>query len=727
MAMSFAGSARAVDYVGSDACAACHTEEHKAWQISHHFQAMLPADEGSVLGDFNDAVFDYYGNETRFYRREGKFIVETQDSDGEKKPFEISHTFGFYPLQQYLIAFPGGRYQALSLTWDSRPAESGGQRWFHLYPDEEITADDALHWTGAFQNWNSRCASCHSTNLRKNYTQSDDTYDTSWSEVNVACEACHGPASNHLEWAVAMDENFPEKGFRVSLADRGSWTFAAGDTTMHRVDSARPQTQIETCAHCHALRSELTEGFHGKPFLEAHQSRFIADGLYFPDGQIREEVYVYGSFLQSRMHGEGVVCSNCHEPHTGQLRIAGNGVCLQCHQAPVYDVAAHHHHEEQSTGAQCANCHMPERTYMVVDPRRDHSIRVPRPDLSVSLGTPNACNQCHDDKDAQWAATSALDWYGESLTGRASLAATLAASWENNSSVVPSLVRIAADQQQPEIIRATAVQELGRYPDHASFQVASSALQSGDARVRIAALRALDFVPPQNRQLLLPLINDPVKSVRMELARLLAPMPRQDLPRELVVQLESLFLEYIEAQQLNADMPGAQLNLGVMYAALGDTNAAKAAYDHALSLAPQFVPALLNLADFYRTRGQDWLARPLLEKAVGIAPGEATVYHSLGLLQVRQKQVEAALPNLARAAELAPEITRYAYVYAVAVESTGQLDESIEILEKALALHPSEFDLLNALVHYNEKAGRIETAANYRAELERLYPQGVQQ
>jgi tetratricopeptide (TPR) repeat protein len=299
---------------------------------------------------------------------------------------------------------------------------------------------------------------------------------------------------------------------------------------------------------------------------------------------------------------------------------------------------------------------------------------------------------------------------------------TLADAWQNDRAVLPNLIRLATDEQQTEIVRATALQELGRYPDQSSYQVASNALQSADPRIRIAALRALEFVPPQNRQFLLPLINDPVKAVRMELARMLAPMPQEDLPQQLAPHLQTLYLEYIEAQQVNADMPGAQLNLGVMYASRGDPGSAEKAYDHALKLAPQFVPALLNLADLYRTMGRDWQARPLLERAIEIAPEQATVYHSMGLLQVRQKQVDEALPNLARAVELSPELSRYAYVYAVAVESTGELDKSLEVLEDALARHPGDYDLLNALVHYNDKAGKTERATQYREILEDLYP-----
>ena len=360
-----------ISYAGSEACQTCHEQAYTSWKSSHHYQAMLPATQETVLGDFSGQTFKYANISSRFYRKDGKYFVETDNENGELQEFEIEFTFGFHPLQQYLVPFPDGRYQALNIVWDSRRKDEGGQRWIHLYPDDPVTHQDIVHWTGSFQNWNARCAVCHSTGLEKNYSSASDSYRTTWKEINVACEACHGPASRHLEW-VRGDQVTKDRGFEFSLNDRGAFGPVAGgsEKIFSRLDGRRPKTQLDTCGACHARRSELTGYQAGETFNDQYRLALIEQGLYFPDGQIREEVYVYGSFLQSKMHEAGVVCSNCHDAHSNALLFEGNPLCTQCHVSTVYDQAEHHRHEENSEGAACINCHMPARTYMVVDDRR---------------------------------------------------------------------------------------------------------------------------------------------------------------------------------------------------------------------------------------------------------------------------------------------------------------------------------------------------------------------
>jgi hypothetical protein len=409
-------------FAGSASCASCHAEQHARWQDSQHALAMQHATDKSVLGDFGNARLRYAGTESTFYRRDGKFLMRTDGADGKLAEFEIKYAFGVYPLQQYLVEFPDGRLQAPSLAWDLRPRSAGGQRWFHLYPREKIDFRDELHWTKRSQNWNFMCADCHSTTVRKGYDAASDSFKTTWSEISVGCEACHGPGSRHLS-------NPKEK-----LATPG----------------------MDACAQCHARRSQIAEGFHGgKRFLDHYRPALLEPGLYHPDGQQRDEVYVWGSFLQSRMHRMGVTCGDCHEPHGAKLRAEGNAVCAKCHVPAKYDAPAHHFHQ---AGARCVDCHMPTENYMVVDPRRDHSFRVPRPDLSVSLGVPNACSACHADKGAKWAAAALVKRYGHRPEGFQRFAATLA----EGASI--DLAALAADVSQPEIARASALAALERQP-----------------------------------------------------------------------------------------------------------------------------------------------------------------------------------------------------------------------------------------------------------------------
>lgn len=691
-------------YIGSERCASCHQAAYENWQQSHHKQAMQPATSEFVVGDFDNSSFEHFGVRSEFSMVDGKYTVRTDNADGEMELFTIAYTFGFYPLQQYLIAFDDGRYQTLSVAWDSRPEAEGGQRWFHMYPDEAIPHDDPLHWTGAFQNWNSRCASCHSTDLRKNYSQETDSYQTEWSEVTVGCEACHGPGSEHLAWAEG-DRSSADKGLVESLADGGHWQATENSATMKNSNDARPQRQLSACGGCHSRRQEIAHAEIGVDFLDKFSPTLLREGLYFPDGQIEDEVYVYGSFLQSKMHAEGVVCSNCHEPHSLKLRAEGNALCSQCHAAASFDTPEHHHHQAASDGAQCVNCHMPERTYMVVDPRRDHSFRVPQPILSGLLNTPNACTGCHQDKDNAWAKQSLQDWLGHQPL-RDEHAATLAIARNNSPAAVTPLLKLAADPDAAPIVRATAIEESGRFPSTETVTKAIELLYDDEPLIRMGAVQALYMMPPDQRYTLLgPLVDDPVKAVRMNVAAALAGVQMSQLKPQQAQALTALFKEYENSMALSADMPSSQLNLAVYYSSQGKQQQALAAYQHALKLSPGYLPAMLNLADLYRSLGQEDKAKPLLLQVIELAPDQAPAYHALGLLLVRQKQVKESLPYLQKAAQLAPAVPRYIYVYGVALHSSGQPQQAIEVLTQAMQDHPYDQQIQSALKAYKEQAG----------------------
>jgi predicted CXXCH cytochrome family protein len=699
-------------YVGSEKCRSCHEQAWQSWRESHHYQAMLPASEVSVLGDFSGRTFEYGDVTSRFFRRDGRYWVETDGPDGSLQTYEITHTFGFYPLQQYLVPFPGGRYQALNIVWDSRSGPEGGQRWIHLYPADEgdlVRHDDLVHWTGSFQNWNGRCAACHSTGLRKNYDPASDRFDTRWAEINVACEACHGPASAHLDWANA-DQSGDDSGIAFPLADRGA--FGPGDDPAARVwsrrDGRRPVTQIEACAGCHSRRSELEEAHTGKPFDDLYRLALIEPGLYFPDGQVLDEVYVYGSFLQSKMHAAGVVCTDCHDPHSNKLLADGNALCTRCHVSEAYDRPEHHRHPAGSAGAACVDCHMPSRTYMVVDDRRDHGFRVPEPRLSQQLGVPNSCTQCHADRDAEWAA-DALQAWGVSDQIRAGHAPILAAAWSDDITALPSLLALGDDESKPAILRASAALASGRFPSQETLVAVAGLLQSENSRVRAAAVQSLDWVPPDRRHSLLRgLVKDRSKAVRHEVARQLAGVPLEVLPPEDSAALASLRREYLQTLRVNADLPEEQMNLALFHASAGDAAAAERAYRKALELAPAFTPALLNLADLYRSNGLDAKARPLLLQAIGQAPGDPAPQHAMGLLLVREKELGAAVGYLRQAAELAPANIRYGYVYAVALWESGERGQAVARLELLLEEHPGNRDLTAALASYYRELGEEE-------------------
>ena len=716
-------------YIGSQVCSECHVEQFRDWQGSHHDLAMQPANKNTVLGDFSGVEFDHYGLVSRFYREGDSFRVRTDGADGSLQDFEIVYTFGVHPLQQYLVEMPGGRMQALGIAWDSRTAEEGGQRWFHVYGDEPIGHDDVLHWTQASQNWNNMCAECHSTRLRKNYDPETRSFETTWSEVNVACEACHGPGEDHRRWAQreqGWEQLEDTLGLLVQLDERRGvhWKFDTGASVARRSEARHSAREIETCARCHSRRSPISPEYrHGESLFDHYLPSLLTDGLYHADGQIDDEVYVYGSFMQSRMNAAGVTCSDCHDAHSLELRAPGNGVCLQCHLADNYDTAKHHFHEAGTSGASCAECHMPTKNYMVVDPRHDHSMRIPRPDLSVSLGTPNACNNCHGDQSAQWAAEHVGKWYGDdSAPGYQQYAEILDAARRATGSGA-ELAALIRDPANPAIARASALTHLGPYLSNQNVDLLGQGLADEDPAVRVAALNALESAPPQLQvQLAFPMLRDPVTVVRMEAARLLAPFPVGDLPAEQRQLLASAGQEYVAAQMASAERPEAQTSLGNFYAAQGERSDAIEAYKTALELAPYYLPAYVNLADFYRRLGMEPEALELLQRAVDQNPSAASVRHALGLALVRQQRYPEALVELEQAAKLEPGDPTFVYVYAVALNSLGDAPQAIRILQEALVRHPHNREILTALVSFLRDSGDPEGAAFYALKLGEIQP-----
>ena len=276
---------------------------------------------------------------------------ELTDLTENSKDFQVLYTFGVAPLQQYLIGLPGGRLQAFGIAWDARPASDGGQRWYHLYPDRKLAAGDPLHWTGIDQNWNYQCAFCHSTNLQKNYDAATTQFKTTWSEISVGCEACHGPGSRHLDWATKTVDgkrvDDPGKGFAFTLDERPGVSWRTGlDGYLSRSVPRTEDKVVHVCAACHSRRQQFSsDPLAVSKFFDAFRPSLLAADLYHSDGQQRDEVYNYGSFLQSRMHAAGVTCSDCHNPHSGALRHEGNATCTQCHASERFDAPAHHHHE----------------------------------------------------------------------------------------------------------------------------------------------------------------------------------------------------------------------------------------------------------------------------------------------------------------------------------------------------------------------------------------------
>lgn len=707
-----------IRYVANEACKQCHEKEFDAWKGSHHDKAMAHATSDSVLGNFNNTVFKLKSETSRFFRRGDQFFVNTRNAEGKLQDFELKYTFGVDPLQQYLIEFPGGRLQALPIAWDTRK-----KRWFHLYPETKIAGDDPLHWTGRYQNWNLMCADCHSTNLRKGYDERKDAYETRWDLINVSCQSCHGPGEAHVIWAEAKQEGKP------IITGKGA---SHGLLVDYRKGDSR--YEVDSCGACHSRRQRLTDGdLPGAPYLDNYQPALLREGLYHPDGQQQDEVYVYGSMLQSRMHQKGVRCTDCHEAHTLKLKAAGNAVCAQCHSPggnprfasltqKNYDSPEHHFHKAGSTGAQCANCHMPAKRYMVVHSRPDHSFRIPRPDLSVKLGTPNACNQCHSENSAAWATSVVANWYGPTRRQEPGFAEAFAGGRAGQPEAIPALMAIVRDQTQTAIVRATAVELLGG-GDGIERAAVVEARNDTEALVRAAAVQALSQLPEQQRtSLLTPLLHDPTRSVRIEAARALASAAKNRLTTDDRRAYEAAAREASLAEKAMADMPVSQLNQANKQALLGNPALAREHFERTLKMDPYMVPARTAFAEMLSAEGDNTRAEEVLKEGLHRSPGDGHLHYSLGLLLAQSDRLSTAVIELDKAARLLPDDARIAYNHGLALQHLGRQKEAEKALLRAYQLAEGSPDVAYAVIALYLQNRQPEKANRYAERLFAEHP-----
>ena len=694
---NIAEEAPTVTFVGSETCSQCHRHEYEEWQQSHHAKAMAVASEKTVLGDFNNKTFTSNGIESRFFKKGPDFFVYTRGANGKMAEFEITHAFGWYPLQQYLIPFPGGRMQCLPIAWDDKD-----KKWFHLYPDLDLNPAEWIYWTNQGQNWNSMCADCHSTALKKNYDPLTDSYDTKWTEINVGCEACHGPGSQHIAWT-----KIPEIA-RIE----------GDDGLVVKTSGINGKQQVELCAPCHSRRSMLGDYTHlQQNLLNTEMPRLLEDGLYHADGQILDEVYVYGSFVQSKMYANNVRCSDCHNAHTLKLQQEGNQLCLQCHQASIYDTKEHHFHKQEGddgdairssdgkaifavgSGAECVQCHMPGRTYMMNDYRPDHSIRIPRPDLSIELGTPNSCNRCHFDKTNEWSAEHTQKWYGSKK--KYHYGSTFKAARSGEPLAQKGLIAIVTDNLAPTLVRATALSMLATYQGDETSIVYRQALESDEAILRRTALISLShFSVDEQMQMAGILLDDPVKGVRIEASRVLTKAPVAKLDKRLQEPFALALEEFKDTLLYLADFADSRINLGALAVYQGEFDEAENHFKQAIAIDRNFYAAHMNLAVLYSGQGKNALAEQQLREALDINADLADVNYSLGLLLSEQKQYGEARKYLAKAAAGMPEHARVHYNLGQLLVFLGQYDDAEVALRRTVEISPENMNYLQVIAQF---------------------------
>jgi len=684
-------------FVGSEACQSCHANQFTDWKQSDHFLAMSHASDSTVLGDFNNTTHIADGVTSKFFKRDGKFFINTQGNDGRNHDYEVLYTFGHFPLQQYLVSFPGGRLQSLRVSWNTRD-----KKWFNQYPGQTIHHRDWLHWTGASQNWNTMCASCHSTDLQKNYNYKEDSFQTTWHEISVGCESCHGAGSSHIKLVSTP-------GY---VNDRGSGFLDIRST---------PQLQLNACAPCHARKANISaKMLNTTEIMDDLIPQIISNEFYFPDGQIRDEDYEYGSFAQSKMFHNNVKCSNCHNPHSGKIKAEGNNLCMSCH-APKYNTKEHHFHGVDTEGGQCINCHMPVKTFMGNDHRRDHSFRVPRPDQSVVYGTPNTCTSCHTGKSDTWAADAVKKWYGAKRAYHFSDDLLPGSQLTDKSE--KHLIKLLRDTLQPEIARATAAYYLESIQSMPSVEALRWATSDARAMVRYYAIRALSSFPPELwHQQVEKNLSDKVRAVRIATAELYHRAGAalvSPAARSAYAKADAENKKYMEYQ---TDFAVGNLMLADYELQGGNHLRAIELYIRGLKKDSLANYARLNLSAAYSSVGNNQASLQILNEASVIDPRNDRIYYNLALLQYEMGNVKIAEENFKKVMHLGSQNPGAYYNYGLLLQQQGKLNDAEKVLLRGFVLEPQAANLNYALTYLYITQNQLEKAKKHAVILQRVDP-----
>lgn len=708
-------------FVGKETCVECHLNEYNQWVGSDHDKAMQYANDSTVLGNFDDQTLEYNGMTHRFYKRDGRFFVETDGESGKLEEFEIKYTFGYYPLQQYLVEFDRGRLQTLPLTWNTKDSV-----WYHMaesiYTDEIIKSDNWLHWTNQAQNWNGMCADCHSTNLIKGYDTQSDSYRTTWSEINVSCEACHGPASKHLEWAAKADYA------RDEHSNYGLVVKTSG------IDN---KEYVDLCVRCHARRGSVSDFNHSSDIYNHTIPNLPTGENYHIDGQILDEDYVYGSFTQSKMYMRDVACNDCHNVHSTKRLFEDNRLCTQCHRADDYDTYNHHFHKsagqegeaviaddgvkfEVGEGTRCINCHMPAQFYMGVDYRNDHSLRVPRPDLTKTLGTPNACNQCHADESTQWAIDYVNKWHG---IGRpAQYGTTFKEAQTGSPEGFEQLVHIYNDEVYPEIIRATAIHLLGQHYQAKGKGILLEALHNFNGHIRYNALQNLMVDDQKSLDAVLSMLGDQTAAIHIESATKLLAVPAAQIPAQYKESFEKAKIDYLEALKYSADFPTGKFNLANFYYNNKQIDQAEEFYKRALEQDKELHAIKINLALLYNSKGEFAKTELLLKDYLKHMPEDGNTLFTYALFLSERQRYDESMEYLLKAAKYAPQNPRIMYNIAMMYDFQNNLKDAESYLKKALEINPDEPSYHMALLNLYVKYQQVDKSKEMAREILKRFP-----
>ena len=690
-------------FLGDESCKECHQNQFKDWQGSHHDKSMQIATRTTVLADFKGEKFNSQGVKNRFFNKDGVFYANTEGPDGKNHNYKIEYVFGITPLQQYIVKFPDGHYQCLRTAWDSKK-----NKWFDLYPDFKVVHSEWLHWSRGGMNWNTMCADCHSTNVRKNYDEKTHSYNTEFALINVSCEACHGAGKQHVDDVHKFGDSYRNTG------------------TMQMTLDTKPKELVDKCARCHMRREQISDKFNFEgTMLDHYYPQLIDNTIYHPDGQILDEDYVYGSFVQSKMYHNDVTCTNCHDAHSLKLKFKDNKLCTQCHTPEKYDTEKHHFHLTGTDGAKCINCHMPGKFYMGNDFRRDHSFRIPRPDLSVKYGTPNACTGCHKDKDDTWAAENFIKQHG--IPDYTHFSELLIPGLTGAPNALESLTTLAKDKSQPEIARASAVKQMSTYRNNKTVNDLLRFLNDKSPIVRAASVDALNEISnPEYINYFLPLLKDKKRAVRVKAFNALGALDESKIPAEYSFFYKKVKKEFFTYLDITSDFVGGRVNRANYHLKKGNITKAIEGHESALKIDPINNIVRTNLANLYYQNKDFMKAEKAFKTIIKQEPLYGPTYYSYGLLLSELKRTEEAIAQLEIATKYMPDNVRVYYNLSLLYDALKKSSEAEKTIIKGLQQIPNNESLLYLLAYHYKQVNELEKAKNIALKLVQLFPKNSQ-
>ena len=679
-------------YVGSNSCRSCHAKFYQLWSTSHHGLAMqLYSPEFVRASQLVDSPTIRIGDTS--YRAEitdrGGWIVE-QGKSGDEHRYAIEQALGGKNVYYFLTSLERGHLQVLPLAFDTR-TKTWMDATLSMTMHENVPHEQPVTWRDRTLTFNTSCYGCHVSQIETNYDPANDSYHTTWREPGINCETCHGPAGKHVRLYQAAEKS------GQSPDELGLISFK----------SLKPEQRSDACASCHAKISEISSAFHvGDKFFDNFSLVTYESPDFYPDGRDLGENYTFTSWMMSPCTKTGKLnCVSCHTS-SGRYRFAKgdpNKACLPCHEELVNNAPAHTHHKADSAGNSCVSCHMPMTEYARMR-RSDHSMRPPTPATTIKYKSPNACNDCHRDKDAHWADTLVRQWYPRDYQAPVlAQAALIDAARKRDWSKLPAMLTYIQDPNHNTVVAASLIRLLGPCRDSRKFAAVQTALKDPSPLVRANAVDILaEHLDMPTAQALVPYTKDESRLVRLRAAAALSQVPPNALDVATRAAIEPATQEYIASLSYRQDNFAQHLNLGNFHGNRGELQEAVGEYEKAATLRPDFAPPLVNAAVVYSQLGDMPKAEGALRRAIAADPKEAAAHFNLGLLLAETGHHDEAEKELHTAVQLDGSSAAAVYDLAVLVANKNPT-EALALCKKAAALDRENPKYRDAVAFYQAR------------------------